>query len=224
MTLQEMLDLIDVCCQQSIPAQILFEGATEPCHGRFSGVADGKVVIEVGRVDPASLPALDNDAACSVSFQRTTRTLIFISRAEVERAQDAAVRSVKVGMPKQIAIAQARQFFRVPVPASVRLLVKVQTSADRWRIALPVDISLGGVGFSLVKGGDDDLLIGADVRVHLALGDQQLETAASVVRRAGAVFGLQFVTWDTALDANTPTLLRTIVGRVEQAWIESVFA
>jgi PilZ domain len=207
---QEARDVVEVCCRQRIPVQLLFAGARQPVEGRFVELEGESLWLELV---PSSV-TLVPDTPCSLSFQQATSTVVLVtSLLEV-----GAGRRSRFALPSLAVLAGGRQFFRVPVAESSRLLTMVSDDAQRWFIGSPLDLSLGGLQVALFEEAPT-LAVGTRLVIDLVLELERARMTGRIVRRIGRKLGVQLIPSST----DTPKQYREIVGQVERRWLATVF-
>ena len=128
---------------------------------------------------------------------------------------------VLLEMGQKLLRADARRTYRVPVTEEVPLLAAVRAShGARYRVASE-DLSLGGLGGSLVDAPSDVLPLGSAVQVALMCGAHRVCLDAEVRFRRGARIGLFFPGVWQREELEAPQELRNIFRMIEMAWIRS---
>ena len=209
---KETRDVLEVCCRQQIPAQLLFAGASQPIDGRFVAIEGEALWLEPSPAFGGSLSA--PGTSCTVCFQQSTSTVILMTvLSDVEPGP-----RFRFSVPAFAVIARGRQFFRVPVAEAIRLLAMVSDDDTHWYVASPLDVSMGGLQLVLFEAAPG-LGLGTRVAIDLVLEGQRARMTGRVVRRLGSKLGIQLIPAST----DTRDLYRDILSQIERRWLSTVF-
>ena len=207
---KETRDVVEVCCRQRIPAQLLFAGARQPVDGRFVALEGESLWIEPTSTMVPVVPG----TACTLFFQQSTSTAILLTTVvEIEPGP-----RLKFTVPAFAVIARGRQFFRVPVSEANRLLATVSDDDQRWYVASPLDLSMGGLQLALFEAAPA-LGVGTRLFIELVLEHARARMTGRIVRRVGAKLGVQLI----AASTDTRDVYREVVSQVERRWLSTVF-
>lgn len=207
---KETRDVVEVCCRQRIPAQLMFAGAHQPADARFAAL-DGDALW----IEPTSpLPPLTAGTSCTICFQQATSTLVLLTTLlDAEAGQ-----SLRFAMPTFAVIARGRQFFRVPVAEANRLLAMLSEDEQHWYVGSPMDLSMGGLQVALFEAAPN-LVMGSRVTIELVLERERACLTGRIVRRVGSKLGVQLI----GASGDTRDAYREIVKQVERRWLSTVF-
>jgi hypothetical protein len=207
---KETRDVVEVCCRQRIPAQLLFAGSHQPIEGRFVA-SEGESLW----LDPvATTVPLEAPTACTICFQQSTSTVILLTTLlDVEAGP-----RFRFSLPTFAVIASGRQFFRVPVSEASRLLAMVSDDDQRWQVASPLDLSMGGLHLALFEAAPE-LGVGTRLAIDLVLDKQRARVTGRIVRRHASKLGIQLISAST----DTREVYREIVSALERRWLSTVF-
>jgi hypothetical protein len=207
---KETRDVVEVCCRQRIPAQLLFAGASRPVDGRFVALEGDTLWLE----PLGAVMALVPGSPCTICFQQSTTTVVLLATLlEVETGP-----RFRFSLPTFAVIARGRQFFRVPVLESTRLLAMVSDDDREWHVASPLDLSMGGMQLSLFEVAPS-LGVGAHLVIELVLDSERVRMTGRVVRRHASKLGIQLI---PAPD-DSREAFREIVSQAERRWLSTVF-
>lgn len=207
---KETREVVEVCCRQHIPAQLLFAGARQPVDGRFLALEGESLWLEPSSTMVAVAPG----TACTICFQQSTSTAMLLTTLlEVEQGP-----RLRFALPSFAVLARGRQFFRVPVVEANRLLAMVSDDEQRWNLASPLNLSMGGLHLVLFEAAPT-LGVGTRLVIDLVLEMQQARMTGRIVRRHASKLGIQLVPSST----DTRDAYREIVSQVERRWLSTVF-
>ena len=128
---------------------------------------------------------------------------------------------VLLEMGDQLLRANARRTYRVPVVEDVPLLAAAR-GADGVAYRLQADdLSLGGLGGTLLKAPDGVLPLGSAIQLALKCGERSVRLDAEVRFRRGNRVGLFFPGVWHREQVEAPEGLRSIFRMVELAWVRS---
>jgi len=115
--------------------------------------------------------------------------------------------------------ADARRSYRVPVTEESGLRAVVRTATNERYAIAPHDISQGGLGGELIQCPNDALRLGSTVQVAMRCGAERVCLDAQVRFRRGSMIGVFFPEVWRRTELEAPPELRSIVKKVERAWI-----
>jgi hypothetical protein len=212
--------ILKACTAGLAPAQLVFESLDLSLQARFV-TFDGKgVLLEI----LAPVPNADGllvGAACCASFKERDRAYFFLSSVlEVEAAQEAEVRPLRVLLrtPRNLACPERRKDLRIGIPPKSNLVAEVSRDSEAPRSVRPVDIGLSGMCFEQAPGGGE-LAVGAPIRVRLSDGSREAKVAGVVVRRSDKRYGVRFNPAENRADEES---LRQMVQTIEQAFLQTL--
>ncbi len=207
---KETRDVVEVCCRQRIPAQLLFAGARQPVEGRFLALEGEALWLEPS----TGMVAVAPGTPCTICFQQSTSTAMLLTTlAEIEPGP-----RLRFAIPSFAVLARGRQFFRIPVAESNRLLAMVSDDDQRWFLASPLDLSMGGLQLALFEAAPV-LGLGTRIAIELVLEMQRAQLTGRIVRRHASKLGIQLISANT----DTREVYREIVAQVERRWLSTVF-
>ena len=209
------LRLLTDCCLQRTPASILWPESGVLCSSVFHSLSGGQVRFDVVS---KHCPALRTGSSCCVAFNYQQRPHVFLaSVAECDGSSRAS--KVVLTIRSEVATADRRRAFRVPVPANSGLAVEVRTNDDRSWPANAVNLSLTGMLIEFPTGAEPGLRVGATVEVRLSLGNDAIELEAEVKHRDQRAYGLFFADRAVADKGHPLSALAAIVRSLEQHWL-----
>jgi hypothetical protein len=122
-------------------------------------------------------------------------------------------------LPKNLMTMEHRKHFRVPLRGDHGLDVRVQTANGRVWPVTPVDISLGGMLVEFIE--EPDLAIDAPLDVELRWQANTAKIRGIVRHRRQERYGVFFPDSGDPDGIGDASVLRRIVGTLEQQWLKS---
>lgn len=196
--------------------RVLLEGAGY-LTGHFLALGDDDLCLEIGTPSPWRPPP-ESRMAC-VTFQHRGQGLMFVSTSRpLQRATPP--HTLLLGRPRRLDPVDPSILRRVPVPCDLNLVVMLEAGhGSKARLALPIDLSMTGIGVELLDGAPPEL-DEALVRVVLVHRGERFDLGAEILHRAGRRLGMAFV---QPVPAHTSARLRTLVDEVEFTWLHEIF-
>jgi len=212
-------DLMKRCCEREAAATIM---APELgiVRGRFKGLRGENVILEV--LDPPS--HMTTLTLCCVSFDDDRRACVFITRIhDVMPPSEGSGLRIVIERPEQVAAAEARRSFRIPVVADAKLAVTMGYKEQSFK-PRPLDLSLGGMLVELPKADATVLSVGDKVVADLALEDdpgsfEAVSFKAEVRRVDEGRVGLAFPEVFQGGEIKPPPEYRKIIVQLERLWL-----
>ena len=215
LTSEQQRDVFSQCCAARSPAVLLCGETGTTYQGRFTKLTRTNVVFLLS-IPSSELVVAPLSVFC-VTFNQGGRARVFLAPlVGVDRSGPVAL--VALELPDQIATAEGRVSFRVPVTATSGLLVRLTTDEGLTLQPGAVDLSTSGVQVCLEEA-DPALSIGAAVRVQLAHSARYASISAVVRRREGNRYGLSFPQSIREGELVPPPELSQILRSIEAHWL-----
>lgn len=209
--------ILQQCTAQPSPALVISSELGVACPALFTSVSDSSVTLDVFTEEdiifgPASL--------CCVSFSHQTRAYIFLSPVlEFGQNQPSNHHQLVLTTPPEIAKAERRTAFRVPVRSTRGLHVQVTTQDGRVLNAEPRNLSLTGIWIRFAAYNDPNLSVGARMNLELSLGKDVAQMTGEVRRRQNRSYGVFFPEVLNKGSIEPPESFRSIFTRLNQQWL-----
>jgi len=171
-------------------------------------------------IDAPEAPIPDASLVC-VTFTLKLRALVFLASVQSGTNGSVMMQSLTCRLPKQIAGAEVRRAFRIPVLGPVGLEGRINASGRWYEVSRVRDISKHGIGITFAKpdegpGLEPDAVIAAELRIE---GLRQL-IRGSVRSRCDGDYGIFFPESGESGKGTSSDEFRAIVQRIEQYWLQ----
>ena len=202
------------CCDDRAPVQVLHPDSGRALRGHFVRTANRVIRIDLPQTPQADCPPV-GDWVC-LPFMWRERQMVFMSTVRATSARDAGS-DVHVGQPSEIAGADTRSAFRIPVydPAdlSVRIVSPLHKAMPRVQ-----DVSATGIQVEWQRGPCPDWEIGSVVMLELFDEERKVRIRGRVVRRDRRIYGLYFFEL-ASTDVPLPEAFTQLLVQLERVWL-----
>lgn len=206
--------VIPHCCRDASPVQLLHPESGVALHGRFGAVNNKIVQIELGQTPLTQCPPV-GDWVC-VPFLWRDRQMVFMSTVRGVTTS-AGSSFVSVGQPSEIAGADTRGAFRIPVYDQADLQVRIPAGKGKTP-PLAQDVSATGIRIKFSAASDPNWELGRVETIELSSPDTKVAVRARVVRRDGTAYGLYFFEFASA-DVPIPDDYARLLVQLERIWL-----
>ena len=207
------------CCLRGEPVAVMSPESGLLSKGAFHSLDTDSVTLRLISEQDAPLVF---ESLCCVAFNYENRPRIFFTSILGLVQDDAgAPREVILAIPGEIAAAERRRGFRLPVVDDLGVTAELLLEDRRCLQATPVNLSTGGVLLEFDSGQVPDLAVDSELRIRLALKETLVDIRVTVERRLENSYGFSFPSIAVDPEADWCQRLVSIVRRVEAAWIKA---
>lgn len=208
---------LDKCCKYGVPGLAISPDDMTMFQVQFERLTDENLLLRVfaGEDDLPFKPL----SLCFVSFAAHIKAGIFIARVVSDRWQG-GFHHLMLELPAQVATAETRKSFRVPVAPGSGLVAEAITDAGRRLKGNCVDVSLAGALVHFDKEAAAWLPVGSTFTLRLALPEAEVTIRAEVRRAAEEGLGLFFPSAVVDGELSPPDEHLAVVRGLERLWLQ----
>ncbi len=214
----DALAVLTDCCRAHTRAVVACFDVGTIAPARFAGLTERDVLLEMTvPADDGDLPPL---SLATVSFSHQRRVRVFLATiAGLAPGSPMTPAVLRLRLPGEIAGADPRQIYRVPIMREAALPAWVSTLDGRMLAVRAVNISVAGILVELPAG--EELEIGDRLALRLVDPERRthMEIEAIVRRRDGRKYGLFFPEVLKDGEIEPPAALRGLVSDLESEWL-----
>lgn len=210
--------IVTDCCTEQVPVVIVCWPQGSIVQGSFVRL-DG-TALEFALGAPLAGPPCPALAVANVSFNFRARARVFLAPVlGMQPTERGAL--LRVRLPDQIAGAEARLSFRVPVGPESGIESQVRTAGGDSIPARALNLSVSGILIEVPRAAGVELAVGASVTLRLEHEGRPVVVEAVVRRRDGERYGLHFPGSLEREDIGDARAIRELIARLERRWHES---
>ncbi len=214
----DALAVLADCCRTHTRAVVACFDVGTIAPARFAGLTERDVLLEMTvPADDGDLPPL---SLATVSFSHQRRVRVFLATiADIAPGSPTTPAVLRLRIPGEIAGADPRQIYRVPILRESALPAWVATGDGRMLAVRAVNISVAGILVEMPAG--QELEIGERLALRLVDPERRthMEIEAIVRRRDGRKYGLFFPAVLKDGEIEPPPALRGLVSDLESEWL-----
>lgn len=213
---EEVLEEMRACCHEKISVGIIRTDDNQVFQGTFWAVEGTSVILKAETHGAHKLLPL---STCMISYSRRGQAHLFISLLRSVREESSGdVGFVSLKPPRQVAVAQVRGSFRIPLQDIPELEVSIQAPGQKPVRVLPCNISLGGMMVDFTDGSEP-LSKGSRCKVITRYKNKGMVMDAEIRHKNGSTYGLFFPRVYKGGRFDPPENYRWVVSSLERAWL-----
>ncbi len=208
---------LEKCCKYGVPGLAISPDEMAVFQVQFERLTDDNLLLRVfaGEEDLPFKPL----SLCFVSYAAHIKAGIFIARVVSDRWQG-GYHHLLLELPSQVASAETRKSFRVPVAPEAELVCEAITDAGRRLPGKCVDVSLAGALVAFDKEAAAWLPHGSVFTLRLALPEAEVSIRAEVRRASDKGLGLFFPSAVVDGELSPPDDHLAVVRDLERLWLQ----
>ncbi len=209
---------LEKCCKYGVPGLAISPDEMTVYQSQFERVTDDTLLLRVFADEQEELPFRPLSLAF-ISYAAHIKAGLFIARVVTCRWQG-GFHHLALELPAQVATAETRKSFRVPVAPDCELVAEAITDAGRRRRGRCENVSLAGALVAFDKESEAWLPVGSMFSLRLALPEAEVTVRAEVRRATKEGLGLFFPEAVVDGELDPPDEHLVVVRALERLWLQ----
>ena len=207
------------CCDQRAECLCQLVHSEDSMQAVFLGLGERGIEFQIPAEEACK--SLHPKAICCVSFSYRTSFCAFVGCLLDVYQQESGERRLITAAPKDLAVTNLRQSFRVPVIRDACLETIIRTTNNRQITVSTLDIAEGGMEIQFPPDDEHGLAVGNNVAVELRFQGQIIQRKAEIRRLAGSRCGLYFGIPSDEDGCRQAATMHRIMLSIQQIWLKS---
>jgi hypothetical protein len=210
--------ILEKCCKYGVPGLAISPDEMAVFPAQFESVTDEQLLLRVFASEETDLPFRPLSLAF-LSYAAHVKAGLFIARVISCRWQG-GFHHLALELPAQVATAETRKSFRVPVAPEADLVTEAITDAGRRLPGRCQNVSLAGALVAFDKESEAWLPVGSIFTLRMALPEAEVMIRAEVRRAAKEGLGLFFPQAVVDGELSPPDDHLAVVRGLERLWLQ----
>jgi hypothetical protein len=209
--------ILEKCCKYGVPGLAISPDEMTVFQAQFEGVTDEHLLLRVfaGEGDLPFRPL----SLAFISYAAHVKAGLFIARVVSCRWQG-GFHHLALELPAQVATAETRKSFRVPVAPEAPLVTEAITDAGRRLPGSCQNVSLAGALVAFDKESEVWLPVGSMFTLRMSLPEAEVTIRAEVRRATEEGLGLFFPEAVVDGELSPPDTHLAVVRGLERLWLQ----